>query len=266
MVTREFVDEHNRQALDVAATQDYDHLGKQLAAPGRRDRAAHRAGDGVPGGRALVGRRHRRHALRALRRARASRATSSRSSTTATSIHQLVRVTPGISLHIPWDEPEDPAELRAYAAARGLFFDSMNSNTFQDQPGQALSYKFGSLTHTDPAVRRAGGRAQRPLHRARARRSARARTRCGSATAGTSRARSTSGAPLERYLESLRAIYAALPDGFRMFIEHKLYEPAFYSTVLNDWGTSYYCTRELGREGVLASSTSATTPRTSTSR
>ena len=51
---------------------------------------------------------------------------------------------------------------------------------------------------------------------------------------------------LERYLESLRAIYAALPDGFRMFIEHKLYEPAFYSTVLNDWGTSYYCTRELG--------------------
>ncbi len=51
---------------------------------------------------------------------------------------------------------------------------------------------------------------------------------------------------LDRYLESLRAIYAALPDGFRMFIEHKLYEPAFYSTVLNDWGVSYHCTRELG--------------------
>ena len=29
----------------------------------------------------------------------------------------------------------------------------MNSNTFQDQPGQKLSYKFGSLTHADPAVR-----------------------------------------------------------------------------------------------------------------
>ena len=57
---------------------------------------------------------------------------------------------------------------------------------------------------------------------------------------------------LERYLESLRAIYAALPDGFRMFIEHKLYEPAFYSTVLNDWGTSYYCTRELGPKALLA--------------
>jgi L-rhamnose isomerase/sugar isomerase len=51
---------------------------------------------------------------------------------------------------------------------------------------------------------------------------------------------------LERYLDSLRAIYGALPDGWRLFIEHKLYEPAFYSTVLNDWGTSYHCTRELG--------------------
>ena len=55
---------------------------------------------------------------------------------------------------------------------------------------------------------------------------------------------------LERYLDSLRAIYAALPDGFRMFIEHKLYEPSFYSTVLNDWGTSYYCTRELGERAL----------------
>jgi L-rhamnose isomerase / sugar isomerase len=51
---------------------------------------------------------------------------------------------------------------------------------------------------------------------------------------------------LERYLESLRAIYRALPPGCRLFIEHKLYEPAFYATVLNDWGTSYYCARELG--------------------
>jgi L-rhamnose isomerase/sugar isomerase len=51
---------------------------------------------------------------------------------------------------------------------------------------------------------------------------------------------------LDRYLDSLRAIYRGLPDGWRLFIEHKLYEPAFYSTVLNDWGVSYHCTRELG--------------------
>jgi L-rhamnose isomerase/sugar isomerase len=51
---------------------------------------------------------------------------------------------------------------------------------------------------------------------------------------------------LERYLASLQSIYAGLPRDWRLFIEHKFYEPAFYSTVLNDWGTSYYCARELG--------------------
>src|SRR5262249_16497950 len=51
---------------------------------------------------------------------------------------------------------------------------------------------------------------------------------------------------LERYLESLREIYRALPDDWRVFIEHKLYEPAFYSTGINDWGTSYYCAAQLG--------------------
>jgi L-rhamnose isomerase/sugar isomerase len=51
---------------------------------------------------------------------------------------------------------------------------------------------------------------------------------------------------LDRYLDSLRDVYDALPRGWRLFIEHKLYEPAFYSTVLNDWGVSYHCARELG--------------------
>src|SRR5437870_8839136 len=49
-----------------------------------------------------------------------------------------------------------------------------------------------------------------------------------------------------RYLESMHVIYKALPDNWHVFLEHKLYEPAFYSTVINDWGTSYYCARELG--------------------
>ncbi len=63
-------------------------------------------------------------------------------------------MTPRVSLHIPWDLHDDPAELKIYAATRGLGFDAMNSNTFQDLPGQALSYKFGSLSHTDAAVRK----------------------------------------------------------------------------------------------------------------
>src|SRR5215831_10932434 len=69
-------------------------------------------------------------------------------------IFKLVRSTPAVSLHIPWDKPEDPANLRRFARERDLHFDAMNSNTFQDQRGQKLSYKFGSLTHPDVGVRR----------------------------------------------------------------------------------------------------------------
>src|SRR6266480_4947571 len=59
-----------------------------------------------------------------------------------------------VSLHIPWDEPDDVPALRALAAELGLGFDAVNSNTFQDQPGQPLSYKLGSFSHADAAVRR----------------------------------------------------------------------------------------------------------------
>jgi len=158
---------------------------------------------------------------------------------------KLVRTTPGISLHIPWDRPEKPAELRGFAQARGLFFDSMNSNTFQDQPDQRHSYKFGSLTHTEAAVRRQAVEHNLEcldLGRALGARSHTVWIGDGGNFPGQVHFRRA----LERYLDSLRAIYQALPAGWRLFIEHKLYEPAFYSTVLNDWGTSYYCVRELG--------------------
>ena len=69
-------------------------------------------------------------------------------------VNVLTRATPAISIHIPWDKPDSPTELKAFADACGLKIDSTNSNTFQDQPDQPLSYRFGSLTHTDPAVRR----------------------------------------------------------------------------------------------------------------
>jgi L-rhamnose isomerase/sugar isomerase len=160
-------------------------------------------------------------------------------------ILKLTRVTPGISLHIPWDEPESPAELRAFAHARGLFIDSMNANSFEDHEGQPLSYKFGSLTHTDPAVRRQA--IEHNLHclELGVKLGARSHT-VWIGDGGNFPGQVHTRKALDRYLDSLRHIYAALPEGFRLFIEHKLYEPAFYSTVLNDWGVSYYCVRELG--------------------
>jgi L-rhamnose isomerase / sugar isomerase len=160
-------------------------------------------------------------------------------------ILKLTRVTPGISLHIPWDEPDSPAELRSFAEARGLFIDSMNSNTFEDQEGQRHSYKFGSLTHTDSAVRRQA--VEHNLHclELGVKLGARSHT-VWIGDGGNFPGQVHTRKALERYLESLRHIYAALPEAFRLFIEHKLYEPAFYSTVLNDWGVSYHCVRELG--------------------
>jgi L-rhamnose isomerase/sugar isomerase len=160
-------------------------------------------------------------------------------------VFRLVRTTPGISLHIPWDRPESAAELRSFAEARGLFFDSMNSNTFEDQPGQACSYKFGSLSHTDPAVRRQAVEHNLECLELGVKLGARSHTVWigdGGNFPGQMHLRKA----LERYLDSMRDIYRALPQGWRLFIEHKLYEPAFYSTVINDWGTSYYCVRELG--------------------
>ncbi len=160
-------------------------------------------------------------------------------------IQALTRVTPEISLHIPWDRPDDPTALRQRAADRGLALTTVNSNTFEDQPGQARSYKFGSLTHTDGAVR-----AQAVEHNLECidigqtlgARALSVWIGDGANFPGQQHFRRS----LERYLESLGRIYAGLPGGWRLFIEHKLCEPAFYSTVLNDWGTSYYCARELG--------------------
>ncbi len=235
--------EHNAPRLE-ALKEDYGHLGRQLARRGvdieRLSELAMAFRVAVPSwGVGTGGTRFARFAGPG-----EPRDVFEKLDDCAT-IQKLVRVTPGISLHIPWDEPESPAQLRSFAEARGLFFDSMNSNTFQDQPGQRHSYKFGSLSHVDAPVRQQA--IEHNLHCLELGKKLKAQSHTvwigdGGNFPGQVHFRGA----LERYLDSLKAIYRALPDGFRMFIEHKFYEPAFYSTVLNDWGTSYHCVRELG--------------------
>jgi L-rhamnose isomerase/sugar isomerase len=164
-------------------------------------------------------------------------------------VQSLVRVTPEVSLHIPWDRPADARVLKDHAAARGLSFGAMNSNTFQDQDSQAHSYKFGSLSHPDAAVR-----AQAVAHNLECIAIGQA---LGSDSitvwigdGGNFPGQQHFRHALERYLDGLRAIYRGLPDGWRMFLEHKLEEPAFYSTVLNDWGTSFWCASQLGPQAL----------------
>src|SRR5678816_3514379 len=67
-------------------------------------------------------------------------------------LHALNQSSGAISLHIPWDIPENPSSIKALAAQHGLRFDAVNSNTFQDQKDQKHSYKFGSLQHVDKTV------------------------------------------------------------------------------------------------------------------
>ncbi|MBF9029462.1 L-rhamnose catabolism isomerase [Rhodobacterales bacterium HKCCE3408] len=161
-------------------------------------------------------------------------------------IHQLTRATPSVSLHIPWDKA-DPADLKAKADEVGLTFDAMNSNTFQDQPQQRLSYKFGSLTHTDPATRRqAIDHNLECIEIGQAIGSKALTIWIGDGSNFPGQVDMT--AQFDRYLDAARAIYAKLPDDWRLFTEHKMYEPAFYSTVVQDWGTNYLIAQELGEK------------------
>jgi len=160
-------------------------------------------------------------------------------------IRRLTGATDEVSLHFPWDQPADLPALRARADALGLRFAPVNSNTFQDQPGQKHSYKYGSLTHTDAAVR-----AQAVAHNIDCIRmgkilGSRALTVWIGDGANFPGQQHTARA-FERYLESAAQIYAALPDDWSMLIEHKMYEPAFYATVIQDWGSSLMAAQALG--------------------
>jgi L-rhamnose isomerase/sugar isomerase len=160
-------------------------------------------------------------------------------------IQELCRITPKVSPHFPWDKITDPKAARERAGQLGIGFDAVNSNTFQDQANQAQSYRYGSLTHTSAAVRdQAIAHNIECIQLGKALGSKALTVWIGDGT--NFPGQQQLGESLERYLTSARVIYAALPDDWRMFIEHKLYEPAFYSTVISDWGTSILAAKDLG--------------------
>lgn len=159
-------------------------------------------------------------------------------------INQLTRATPTVSLHVPWDKA-NANRLKQTAARFGLGFDAMNSNTFSDARDQKHSYKFGSLSHADAAVRRQAVEHNIEcieIGRALGSKALTVWIGDGSNFPG----QVNFARAFERYLDAMKDIYAALPDDWRLFTEHKMYEPAFYSTVVQDWGTNYIIAKELG--------------------
>ena len=159
-------------------------------------------------------------------------------------IHRLTAATPSVSLHIPWDA-QPAADLNSKAEEVGLAFDAMNSNTFQDQPDQAHSYKFGSLSHTDAATRRQAvdhNIACIELGRQIGSKALTIWVGDGSNFPGQTNFTRQFG----RYLDAATQVYDALPDDWTLLSEHKMYEPAFYSTVVQDWGTNLLIAQQLG--------------------
>jgi L-rhamnose isomerase/sugar isomerase len=158
----------------------------------------------------------------------------------AAQVHRFTGAAPSVSLHIPWDKVEDYDVLAKHAADLGVRIGMINSNTFQDD-----DYKLGSVCHPDPRVRRkatdhllecvdimdATGSRDLKLWFA-----------DGLNYPGQDSIRERQ----DRLAECLREVYARLGDEQRMVLEYKFFEPAFYSTDVPDWGTSYAHCLELG--------------------
>jgi L-rhamnose isomerase / sugar isomerase len=162
-------------------------------------------------------------------------------------LHALNNSSGAISLHIPWDIPKNPKAIKDLAAEFNLKFDAVNSNTFQDQPNQKLSYKFGSLQHVDKAVRNQAIQHNIEVIKQGIDLGSKAITvwlSDGSSFPGQLNFRKA----YQNTLESLQEIYGALPADWKLLLEYKCAEPNFYSTTVADWGQSYSYVNKLGEK------------------
>jgi L-rhamnose isomerase/sugar isomerase len=158
----------------------------------------------------------------------------------AAQVHRLTGVCPSVAIHIPWDKVDDYGELKGHAESLGLRIGAVNPNLFQEP-----EYKLGSVCNPDPAVRR---RATDHLLEC-----VEIAGETGSDVLSLWFADGTNYAGQDsfterrhRMVECLDEVYAAMPEGMRMLIEYKPYEPAFYHTDLADWGAALTVSQRLG--------------------
>ena len=162
-------------------------------------------------------------------------------------LHALNQSSGAISLHIPWDIPTDANATKMLAAQHGLKFDAVNSNTFQDQANQALSYKFGSLQNVNKAIRKQAVDHNIEVIKHGIELGSKSLTiwlSDGSCFPGQLNFRKA----FQNTLEGLQEIYATLPSNWKMFVEYKCAEPNFYSTTVGDWGQSLLYANKLGNQ------------------
>jgi L-rhamnose isomerase/sugar isomerase len=151
----------------------------------------------------------------------------------AAAVHRFTGVAPTVALHIPWDRVDDYAALAAFATERGVSLGTINSNVFQDN-----DYMLGSVTNPDPGIRR---KATDHLLEcvdvmdATGSRDLKLWFSDGTNYPGQDSIR----ARQDRLAEALRESHDRLRGEQRMLLEYKLFEPAFYTTDVPDWGTAY---------------------------
>ncbi len=158
----------------------------------------------------------------------------------AATVGRFTGVAKSIALHIPWDRVDDFSALAAFARERGVLIGGINSNTFQDE-----DYKLGALCHPSLTVRRkAIGQILEccDIARQTGSRVVKVWLSDGTNYPGQDDFR----ARRRRLIDSLREIYPALPSGARLFLEYKLYEPAFYHTDVQDWGQALTVCQHVG--------------------
>jgi L-rhamnose isomerase/sugar isomerase len=174
----------------------------------------------------------------------------------AAQVNQYTGLSPSVALHIPWDKSDDYAALGRYANDLGLALGTVNSNTFQDE-----AYKFGSLTHTDRAVRQKAIDHHfecLDIMNATGSRDLKIWLADGTNYPGQGDIRGRQ----DRLADSLAAIYARLGVDQRLMLEYKFFEPAFYHTDVPDWGTSYAQVSALGEKALVCLDTGHHAPGT----
>ena len=174
----------------------------------------------------------------------------------AATVHRLTGLAPAVALHIPWDTVDDYAALGRFAGDLGVRLGTINSNTFQDD-----DYKFGSLTHTDKAVRQKAidhHLACIEVMNDTGSRDLKIWLADGTNYPGQGDIRGRQ----DRLAESLAAIYQHIGADQRLVLEYKFFEPAMYATDVPDWGTSYAHVTALGERAKVCLDTGHHAPGT----
>ncbi len=160
-------------------------------------------------------------------------------------LNALTNTAGAVSLHIPWDIPKDYKAIKEKAASNNIIFDAVNSNTFQDPPNAKESYKFGSLSNINKAAREHAIQHNIEVIDIGQKLGSKSIT-VWLADGANFPGQNNFQRVLKNTQDSLQQIYQSLPDDWKLFIEYKPYEPNFYSTVIQDWGTSLMLAESCG--------------------